>query len=105
AIPDGGTAVTSSVTVGDRTGNASSALKVGVDIVHTWRGDLVVDLVAPDGTAYRLKNASSGDSADNVKETYTVDASSETANGVWKLRVQDVSRYDTGYINSFSLTF
>ncbi|MCP9986920.1 M28 family metallopeptidase [Streptomyces sudanensis] len=105
AIPDGGTAVTSSVTVGDRTGNAPSALKVGVDIVHTWRGDLVVDLVAPDGTAYRLKNASSGDSADNVKETYTVDASSETANGVWKLRVQDVSRYDTGYINSFSLTF
>lgn len=105
AIPDGGTAVTSSVTVGDRTGNAPATLKVGVDIVHTYRGDLVVDLVAPDGTAYRLKNSSSGDSADNVRETYTVDASSETANGVWKLRVQDVARYDTGYVNSFSLTF
>ncbi|MFD3354732.1 M4 family metallopeptidase [Streptomyces fradiae] len=105
SIPDAGAAVTSSVNVTGVTGNAPSALKVGVDIVHTWRGDLVVDLVAPDGTAYRLKNASGGDSADNVQETYTVDASSEVANGTWKLRVQDTARYDTGYINGFKLTF
>jgi aminopeptidase S len=104
-IPDNGTAATSSVTVSSRTGNAPSALKVGVDIVHTWRGDLVVDLVAPDGTAYRLKNSSGNDSADNVRETYTVDASSESANGTWQLRVQDVAQYDTGYISGFSLTF
>ncbi|ALC20731.1 M4 family metallopeptidase [Streptomyces pristinaespiralis] len=105
AIPDAGAAVTSSVNVTGRTGNAPSALQVGVDIVHTWRGDLVIDLLAPDGTAYRLKNSSGSDSADNVKETYTVNASSEVANGTWKLRVQDVARYDTGYINSFKLTF
>ncbi|MEU3449318.1 M28 family metallopeptidase [Streptomyces thermolilacinus] len=104
-IPDGGAAVTSAVTVTGRTGNAPAALRVGVDIVHTWRGDLVIDLVAPDGTAYRLKNSSGSDSADNVRETYTVDASSEAANGTWLLRVQDVARYDTGYINSWSLTF
>ncbi|GAA4905752.1 M28 family metallopeptidase [Streptomyces coeruleoprunus] len=104
-IPDNGSAVTSSVSVTGRTGNAPATLKVGVDIVHTWRGDLVVDLIAPDGTAYRLKNSSGSDSADNVLETYTVDASSEAANGTWQLRVQDVAQYDTGYINSFSLTF
>lgn len=86
-------------------GNAPSTLKVGVDITHTWRGDLVVDLVAPDGTNYRLKNRSAGDSADNVVETYTVNASSEVANGVWKLKVQDLARQDTGRINSFKLTF
>ncbi|WP_149184078.1 M4 family metallopeptidase [Streptomyces sp. TRM49041] len=103
-IPDLGTA-SSSVTVSGVTGRAPSSLKVGVDIVHTWRGDLVIDLVAPDGSAYRLKNASGGDSADNVKETYTVDASSENANGTWQLRVRDTARYDTGYINSFKLTF
>ncbi|PIM66187.1 peptidase M4, partial [Streptomyces sp. JV178] len=74
-------------------------------IVHTWRGDLVIDLVAPDGTAYRLKNALSSDSADDVVATYTVDASSETAAGTWKLRVQDVASLDTGYINSWKLTF
>ncbi|MFF3320874.1 M4 family metallopeptidase [Streptomyces sp. NPDC002889] len=103
-IPDLGTG-TSSVSVTGRTGNAPAALKVGVDIVHTWRGDLVIDLLAPDGTAYRLKNSSGSDSADNVVETYTVNASSEVANGTWKLRVQDVARYDTGYINSVKLTF
>lgn len=65
----------------------------------------MVDLVAPDGTAYRLKNSSSGDSADNVAETFTVNASSEVANGAWKLRVQDVAAQDTGYINSWKLTF
>ncbi|QIP84555.1 peptidase M4 [Streptomyces sp. Tu 2975] len=105
SIPDAGAAVTSSVNVTGRTGNAPSTLQVGVDIVHTWRGDLVIDLLAPDGTAYRLKGSSGSDSADNVKATYTVNASSEVANGTWKLRVQDVARYDTGYINSFKLTF
>ncbi|MGW0703980.1 M4 family metallopeptidase [Streptomyces sp. NPDC002867] len=106
SIPDSpGAAVTSSINVTGRTGNAPSTLKVGVDIVHTWRGDLVIDLLAPDGSAYRLKNSSGSDSADNVQTTYTVNASSEVANGTWKLRVQDVARYDTGYINSWKLTF
>ncbi|MDQ0987157.1 M4 family metallopeptidase [Streptomyces sp. V2I9] len=104
-IPDAGAAVTSAVTVSGVTGNAPSTLKADVNITHTWRGDLVIDLVAPDGTAYRLKNSSSSDSADNVVATYTVNASSEVANGVWKLRVQDIARQDTGRINSFKLTF
>ncbi|MFD9288764.1 M28 family metallopeptidase [Streptomyces sp. NPDC060030] len=105
AVPDNGAAVTSSVAVTGRTGNAPSALQVGVDIKHTYRGDLVVDLLAPDGTAYRLKNSSSSDSADSVIATYTVNASSETANGTWKLQVRDVAAQDTGYVDSWQLTF
>ncbi|WP_406374563.1 M4 family metallopeptidase [Streptomyces sp. NBC_00647] len=105
SIPDNGAAVTSSVTVSGRTGNAPSNLAVSVDIVHTWRGDLVIDLVAPDGSTYRLKNFSGSDSADNVNATYTVNASSEVANGTWKLKVQDQAAQDTGYINSWKLTF
>ncbi|RAS66195.1 serine protease [Lentzea atacamensis] len=101
-ITDMGT-VTSSIS-STVTGNASSTTKVGVDIVHTYRGDLVIDLIAPDGTAYRLKNSSSSDSADNVVATYTVNASSEVAAGTWKLRVQDVYSGDTGYINAWNLT-
>ncbi|MGW7072003.1 M28 family metallopeptidase [Streptomyces sp. NPDC054855] len=104
-IPDNGAAVTSTVNVTGRTGNAPATLRADVDIRHTWRGDVVVDLLAPDGTAYRLKNSSGNDSADNVIATYTVNASSETANGAWKLRVQDVAAQDTGYINSWKLTF
>ncbi|MGI5367284.1 M4 family metallopeptidase [Streptomyces iakyrus] len=105
AIPDRGAAVTSSVTVSGRTGNAPSNLQVAVDIVHTYIGDLKVELVAPDGTAYTLKGYGTGGSADNLNTTYTVNASSEVANGVWKLRVQDNAAADTGYINSWKLTF
>ncbi|MEV6326320.1 M28 family metallopeptidase [Streptomyces sp. NPDC051909] len=105
SIPDSpGAAVTSSVTVSGVAGNAPSNLSVGVDIVHTWIGDLVVDLVAPDGSVYNLHNRT-GSSTDNINQTYTVNASSEVANGVWKLRVQDKASADTGYINSFKLTF
>ncbi|MFJ9583636.1 S8 family peptidase [Streptomyces acidicola] len=105
AIPDNGPAVESPITVSGLTGNAPSALQVGVDITHTYRGDLVIDLVAPDGSTYRLKSASGTDSADNVITTYTVNASSETANGTWKLRVQDTATLDTGTLNSWKLTF
>ncbi|MEU1118039.1 MULTISPECIES: M4 family metallopeptidase [unclassified Streptomyces] len=105
SIPDNGPAVTSTVNVTGRTGNAPSNLKVGVDIVHTWRGDLKIDLLAPDGTVYPLKGTSASDSADNVNTTYTVNASSEAANGAWKLRVQDKAAQDTGYINSWKVTF
>ncbi|WP_173263594.1 M4 family metallopeptidase [Streptomyces pacificus] len=104
SIPDLGT-VSSPIAVTGIAGNAPSNLAVDVDIRHTWRGDLVIDLLAPDGTAYRLKNSSGSDSADDVIERYTVDASSEVANGTWNLRVQDIARYDTGYISNVKLTF
>ncbi len=104
-IPDAGAAVTSSVTVSGRTGNAPATLQVGVDIKHTYRGDLAIDLIGPSGRAYRLKNSSGSDSAANVITTYTVDASAETADGIWQLRVQDLGPQDTGYIDSWKLTF
>jgi aminopeptidase S len=78
---------------------------VAVDIKHTYRGDLQVDLIAPDGTSYRLKSTSTSDSADNIITTYTVNASSEVANGTWKLSVRDLYSADTGYIDSWKLTF
>ncbi|MFI1255954.1 M28 family metallopeptidase [Streptomyces netropsis] len=105
AIPDAGSPVDSPIAVTGITGNAPSALQVGVDIKHTWRGDVSVDLVGPSGRAYRLKSASGNDSADNIVATYTVDASAETANGTWKLRVQDTAAQDTGYVDSWKLTF
>ncbi|MFF4276957.1 M4 family metallopeptidase [Streptomyces sp. NPDC001536] len=105
SIPDNGAAVTSPITVSGRTGNAPSNLAVAVDIVHTYIGDLQVQLVAPDGTAYTLKAYGTGGSTDNLNTTYTVNASSEVANGTWQLRVQDNAAVDTGYINSWKLTF
>ena len=53
---------------------------------------------------YNLHNRSGG-STDNIIKTYTVNASSESRSGTWKLRVADKARGDTGYINSWSLQF
>ncbi|MEV5241185.1 M4 family metallopeptidase [Streptomyces cinnamoneus] len=104
AIPDAGSAVTSPIVV-TRSGNGSSALKVDVDITHTYRGDLKIDLVAPDGKTWNLKTSDAWDSAEDVKETYTVDASGVSATGTWKLQVQDVYANDDGTVNSWKLSF
>ncbi|MFF0368633.1 S8 family serine peptidase [Micromonospora sp. NPDC005087] len=104
AIPDTGATVSSLITIAGCNRNASASSTVAVNIVHTYRGDLVVDLVAPDGSAYRLKNSSYFDGADNVNTTYTANVSSEAANGTWRLQVRDVYSGDTGYINTWTLT-
>ncbi|MCX4695254.1 S8 family serine peptidase [Streptomyces sp. NBC_01408] len=98
------TTVESPLTVSGVTGNAPATLKVGVNIVHTYTGDLKVDLLAPDGTVYTVHNRAGG-SADNINQVFTVNASSEVANGTWKLRVNDNAGGDTGKIDSWNLTF
>jgi subtilisin family serine protease len=104
SIPDAGGAVTSSIGIWGCDRNASASATVEVHVLHTWRGDLVIDLLAPDGTAYRLKSNDFGDGADHVHATYTVNLSGEWANGTWVLQVRDVYQYDTGYIDGWTLT-
>ena len=94
----------SPITVSGRTGNAPATLSVAVNIVHTYQGDLKVDLVAPDGSLYNIHNRT-GSGTDNIIKTVTINASSEVANGVWKLRVNDNAAGDVGYINSWSMQF
>ncbi|MEU4172527.1 M4 family metallopeptidase [Streptomyces sp. NPDC026665] len=102
-IPDVGPAVESPITITGRPGNASPTTEVYVNIVHTYRGDLTVDLVGPDGTVYSLLNRSGG-SADNVDQTFTVDASAQPVDGTWKLRVRDLASIDVGYIQQWRIT-
>nr|WP_285642179.1 S8 family serine peptidase [Lentzea sp. NBRC 102530] len=101
AIPDQST-VTSTIVVSGCAGNASATASIKVAITHTYKGDLVVDLVAPDGTVYNLHNRTGG-SADNINETYTRNLSSEAANGTWTLRVRDAAFLDTGTLNNWTL--
>ncbi|MGO1071353.1 S8 family serine peptidase [Lysobacter sp. CA199] len=104
-IPDNNaTGATSTITVSGRTGNAPSSAEVAVNIVHTYQGDLIVDLIAPDGTVYNLHNRT-GSSADNIVKTYTVNLSSEALNGAWKLRAADRAGGDTGRIANWSVKF
>ncbi len=96
--------VNSPIRVTGRSGNAPINTPVAVNIVHTYIGDLKVSLIAPDGTAYVLHNRT-GNSADNINQTYIVNLSTETLNGNWRLRVNDNSNADTGRIDSWSITF
>ena len=104
AIPDLST-INSTIAVSGRTGNAPTNAQVSVNITHTYRGDLKIDLVAPDGSVYNLKASSGSDSAANVIATYTANLSTEPLNGTWTLRVQDVASGDTGTLNNWSITF
>jgi subtilisin-like proprotein convertase family protein len=94
--------VNSPITISGCEGNGGTAATVSVNIVHTYRGDLVVDLVAPDGSVYNLHNRSGG-SADNLVQSYSRNLSSEVANGTWNLRVRDAASADVGYIDTWTL--
>lgn len=103
AIPDNNaTGVSSPIDV-DRSG-ASESIRVSVDITHTYIGDLEVDLLAPGGTVFNLHNRSGG-SADDIVQTYNLDAGTAESSGQWSLRVRDRANLDTGTINQWSLTF
>ncbi|MGO1069064.1 M4 family metallopeptidase [Lysobacter sp. CA199] len=103
AINDNAT-VDSPITVSNRPGNAPTNAQVSVNIIHTYRGDLKVDLVAPDGSLYNISNRAGG-SADNLSGTFTFNLSSEPLNGAWKLRVNDNANADVGRIDTWSITF
>ncbi|HZW19195.1 MAG TPA: M4 family metallopeptidase [Luteimonas sp.] len=96
--------VRSPIEVSGRTGSGLAETQVGVDISHTYIGDLKVDLIAPDGSVYVLHNRTGG-STDNIDMTYTVDLSGESLNGEWNLRVKDNGKGDTGTLNGWSVRF
>ena len=96
--------VDSPITVSGRTGNAPTNASIAVTIIHTYKGDLKVDLVAPDGSLYNIHNRTGG-SADNVTGTFIKNLSTEALNGTWKLRVNDNAAGDVGKIDTWSVTF
>ncbi|GAB3997350.1 hypothetical protein GCM10029992_19960 [Glycomyces albus] len=100
-LPDRST--TESALAMDCDGNAATDSRLSVDITHTWRGDLEIYLVAPDGSSYQVKD-SGWDSGNDVVETYTVDLSAESGTGTWTLRIVDVYSGDSGTLNGWSLT-
>ena len=105
SIPDNKAAgVTSNIAVSGRTGNGQASTPVAVNITHPYSGDLIVDLIAPDGSVYNISNRSGG-SADNIIKTVNINLSGEALNGTWKLRAADRAAADVGYINSWSITF
>ncbi len=104
SIPDTDAWVTSSITITGCPGNAKATSTVEVHILHLNRGDLAIQLDAPDGTRYQLKRRTN-DSGDDLHTTYPVNLSSEVANGTWVLRVRDRRANGiAGTLDSWTLT-
>jgi subtilisin-like proprotein convertase family protein len=106
AEPNG---IASHVTITDA--RAIEKLFVRVDIAHPSRGDLRIELVAPDGTSVVLQQISV-DRARDIHVTYGIDATPATsldvfrgksAAGTWTLRVIDQILQDTGTLQSWDL--
>lgn len=84
-------------------------IQIELDITHTYIGDLVVELVSPNGASVLLHNRSGG-SADNLIKTYSLLNTSgldvlrgESINGDWRLRVADHANLDQGKLNRWAL--
>lgn len=83
------------------------SLNVSVDIEHTWRGDLKVELLK-DGASVATLHDKAGGSADNLTQTYTLAPSAvggDAGKANWTLKVTDTAAQDVGTIKLFKLVF
>ncbi|GGO01947.1 zinc metalloprotease [Microbispora rosea subsp. aerata] len=85
------------------TGAAISPVQVKVTISHTCDQDLRIRLRGPDGTWYTLKSSGGGSCAQFGTRTYSVPVTQNAA-GTWTLEVRDDYLFDTGYLDSWSIT-
>ena len=103
SIPDNNTSgITSPITV-DRTGD-SGTVSVSIGIIHTYIGDLKIELVSPTGQTVVLHN-NTGGGTDNLTQTYTANMTGVESSGIWILKAVDNANRDTGYIDTWSLSF
>ncbi len=94
--------ITDTITVPD-SGTVTS-VSLAVDVSHTYKGDLKIDLIAPDGTTKTVHNRSGG-SANDIDQTYTPDFAGVSIAGTWTLQINDnYAAADDGTLNSWTLT-
>ncbi len=101
--------VSNSITIADN--GIISSLKVGVDIQHSYIGDLEVTLTGPDQSSVVLHNRTGASSNDLIK-VYDVQNTSAlttfhntSVKGEWKLTVSDNAQWDEGKLRQWSLEF
>ncbi len=86
----------------DAAGTIASA-SIDLQITHTWRGDLEISLVHPDGTSVIIRRPDSDD-GDDVSGRFEVPGlAGKSAAGEYTLIVKDTQAQDTGRINSAAL--
>lgn len=86
-----------------------SAIRVTVDITHTFIGDLRLTLTAPSGVAIVLHDRNGGN-AQNLQRTFDLNSTpafgalrGQSSQGNWSLLVQDLASIDNGVLNRWEL--
>ncbi len=78
---------------------------VTLSIAHTYRSDLVVQLVAPSGDSITLHDKSGGGDND-LRGTFTAKLPEKTtAAGTWRLVVSDHAALDVGSLDTWTIAF
>ena len=110
-ISDRGGSPTVSSDLTYTTQSAIVAVRVAIDLTHTYIGDLLIELISPAGTRVRLHDHSGG-SRNDIIGTYGVDLSpleslsafsAELSSGIWSLEITDDAAGDDGLLNAWSL--
>jgi hypothetical protein len=103
AIPDNNpTGVSTDLAVSGLTGTPS--LTVSVDITHTYKGDLVVELYK-DATLVKTLHNKTGGSTDNIVQAFEPFSAGASPNGRYTLKVVDTAGADIGTVNKITLSF
>jgi subtilisin-like proprotein convertase family protein len=110
---DDNKSVTSSIPLSAEGNVSPDEFEVAVDITHTWRSDVVVELEAPSGKRITLRRKEIDDSGDDVRGTYPTtlrsltpfsELAGEPLSGDWTLHVSDQNPVDDGVLNSWGIT-
>jgi subtilisin family serine protease len=104
-IPDSNTPVFSKLDLTQP--GVVSELRIGIDVTHSFIGDLRIELIAPDGTAVIL-HSQEGGSAKDIRRIYTVTDRPALAallgkqvQGTWSIKTVDRWKIDVGRLNSW----
>lgn len=84
-------------------------LRIHVRITHSYIGDLIIDLITPDGVGINLRNHEGG-GQQNLDHTFSMSETpalqpllGDPLAGTWTLRVVDTWRWDTGQLESWAM--
>jgi subtilisin-like proprotein convertase family protein len=111
AIPDNDPRGIQSIISISENGTATD-IKIGVEISHTFIGDLQVDLISPSNKTATLHKQGDGGSKKDLKATYdsssspalaSLIATEQQINGDWILQVSDNAGVDIGLLQKWSL--
>ncbi len=119
----------SSIQVQGVKGEAFQLAEVRIDsLIHPFDGDLVISLIAPNGSSVNLAVNNGITGANFIRTAFTNQATtsindglppftgfflpkqslsqlSGTSNGIWKLQIKDISQGDVGQLHRWSLVF